>query len=524
MYKRFEKRLARLINSGQHNLLALGKIGLEKETLRAGPDGIIAQTDHPDVLGSPLAHPWITTDFSEALLELITPPFTELRDALDFLLDTQVFVYSKLENEILWATSMPCMLAGGESIRIAKYGRSNAGKMKHVYRVGLGYRYGLEMQVIAGVHFNYSFSKEFWPHYQDKEDNTWLLQDFVSESYFAMLRNLQRFGWLIPYLFGASPAVCKTFVGDKKTDMNSFDRSTYYYPYATSLRMGDIGYQNNKEYEAGFKAVYDNLNVYIASLTRAIETLYPRYEHIGVIVNGEYRQLNANILQIENEYYSTVRPKQVPMVDEKPTLALRDRGVQYIELRSLDVNAFHPLGINALQLRFLEAFMIFCMLHDSPRISVQETREIDQNEHNVAHRGRDPALKLHRNGRPIALKDWGISICDAMQSICEILDAVKNDNLYTNALHAQRAALEDPENTPSAKMLAEMRINSESFYEFAERLSLQHFDYFNNLKLSDKKLRFYNNTVEESIRKQTAIEELDNITFEEYLRRYFAQS
>jgi glutamate--cysteine ligase len=524
LFKHVDQRLARLINSNQQNLLKGGKIGLEKETLRVGPDGMIAQTRHPRALGSSLTHPWITTDFAEALLELITPPFSDPSESLQFLRDTQTFVCSQLQDERLWPTSMPCMLAGDESIHIAEYGTSNAGKMKHVYRVGLGHRYGLPMQVIAGVHFNYSLSDEFWPHFQDKEENTWLLQDFISESYIAMIRNLQRLGWVIPYLFGASPAVCKTYVANKPTDMESFDDSTYYYPYATSLRMGDIGYQNNKEYKVGFKAVYDNLNVYIASLTRAIETPCPKYEEIGVVVGGEYRQLNANILQIENEYYSTVRPKQPLLDNEKPTRALRERGVQYVELRSLDVNAFHPVGVDEQQLRFLEAFMILCLLHDSPRISGQEAKEIDQNEHAAAHRGREPKLKLQRNGRSIALSDWAGELCIAMEGICEILDTEEGDEPYTRSLNAYKRACEDPDNTPSALMLAEMRETGESFHEFARRLSQKHYDYFRKLALTDESLRFYTEAQKDSWEKQRTMEKSDSISFEEYLQGYFAQS
>ncbi len=524
MYKLAEKRLSRLINAGQQHLLLGGRIGLEKEALRVALDGNIAHTPHPTVLGSPLTNPWITTDFSEALIEFITPPHYDMQQLLRRLCATQAFVYGKLEDELLWSTSMPCVLAGETSIPIAKYGRSNAGFMKHVYRRGLGYRYGRVMQTIAGIHFNYSFSDDLWPVFQNQEQSTWLLSDFISEMYFSMLRNLQRFGWLIPYLFGCSPAVCKSFVGDQQTDMEYFDASTYYYPYATSLRMGDIGYQNNKEYEAGFKACYDNLNVYIASLTRAIETPYPKYQDIGVVVDGEYRQLNANILQIENEYYSTVRPKQVPIDNEKPTLALRDRGVQYVELRSLDVNAYNPLGIDEQQLRFLETFMVFCLFLESPRIGTHETKEIDQNLTLAAHHGRNPTLCLHRNGRSIPLRQWAAEILDSMQGFSEVLDTLETDRAYSQALESQRQAARDPERTPAAKTLAEMRRNRESFHEFARRLSEEHYDYFNTIRLSDEQQALFTTEARNSWERQSRMEAADTISFEQYLQRYFAQN
>jgi len=407
LYKSLEKRIARFVEQGQGALLQSGLRGLEKESLRVSPDGGIAQTPHPSVLGAALTNPYITTDYSEALIELITPPFPDTAQALEFLCDSQKFVYTNLQDEILWATSMPCVLADGSNIPIADYGESNAGQMKRVYRRGLGHRYGRVMQVIAGVHFNYSLQQEFWPAYQAQERQQHSLRDFSDAAYMGLTRNLQRYGWLIPYLFGASPAVCKSFLGGRPTTLAEFDDSTYYEPYATSLRQGDIGYTNSKEKGVGIKANYDTLANYIDSLVHAIETPSPAWQALGVKVAGRYEQLNANILQIENEYYSTVRPKQVLEGMEKPVLALQRRGIRYVELRSLDVNAYHPLGISARQLDFLEAFMLFCLLHESPPIDLQEQREIDQNLGGVAHRGRDPSLYLLRRGRELRLKTVG---------------------------------------------------------------------------------------------------------------------
>ncbi len=523
MYKLAEQRLSRIINSCGSHILGGGRIGLEKESLRVNPQGKIAQTPHPAALGSALTHPYITTDYSEALIELITPPLDDVRQTLEFLRNTHRFVYDTLEDEILWATSMPCVVEGGKNIPIAQYGNSNAGMMKTVYRRGLGYRYGRTMQVIAGVHFNYSFSDTFWEIYQDLEQVNQVSQDFISESYFGLIRNLQRFGWLIPYLFGASPAVCKSFLGGKPTAMPEFDSGTYYEPYATSLRMGDIGYTNVKESETGIKANYDNLYAYIESLTCAIETPCPEYSRMGVVANGEYRQLNANILQIENEYYSTVRPKQVLQDDEKPTLALKKRGVQYIELRSLDVNAYDPLGINQRQLFFLEALITFCLLHQSPLISALERVAIDQNQSAAAHRGRDPALQLIRDNHDIELREWGLEICDAMQGICELLDREQPGTPFSDTLSYQQEKLRDPSRTPSARMLTEMHESGEPFFHFAKRMSEQHHSFFINPPLEDDVRRLYSELAESSIQQQLAIEAADDISFETYLQQYFAQ-
>lgn len=525
MFKLVETRVKRLLESEAHSLLNQRLIGVEKESLRVSAQGGISQLPHPDALGSALTNPYITTDYSEALLEFITPPFGHIESVLEFLRDSQTYVYQNLPpDEIIWATSMPCVVAGESSIPIAQYGSSNAGQMKSIYRVGLGNRYGRVMQVIAGVHFNYSLPDEFWPVYQSLLQDTELSPlDFKSEQYFAMLRNLQRYGWLIPYLFGASPAVCKSFLGKADSSLQEFDKTTYYEPYATSLRMGDIGYQNNKENETGVKACYHNLDAYAESLQSAIKTPYEGYEAIGVKVDGEYRQLNANQLQIENEYYSTVRPKQILQGNEMPSIALKKRGVRYVELRSLDVNAFDPLGINESQLRFIEVFMLFCLLDESEPISFDEREDIDQNELSVAHRGRDPKLKLKRNGSSVALKDWALQALDGMAAVADLLDSNKQGQVYRAALEQQLAKVKDTELTPSARMLNEMRERKEGFYDFAKRLSEQHYHYFTELELSAEREAFFDQAAADSLLKQRAIEAADTLSLDEYLQEYFAQ-
>jgi glutamate--cysteine ligase len=523
LYKILEHRLKRLFETGNKRILEGRQIGVEKESLRVSPDGGISYHPHPESTGSALTNPYITTDYSEALVEFITPPFDHIEQVLQFLRDTQTFVYGELGDEILWATSMPCVVSGETSIPLAQYGSSNAGTMKTVYRRGLGHRYGRTMQVIAGVHFNYSLPDGFWELYKEIEEDEEPLQDFISEQYFSQIRNLQRYGWLVPYLFGASPAVCKSFLGGAETTLEEFDESTYYEPYATSLRMGDIGYQNNKESEIGIKACYRNVDAYVQSLEYAINTESPEYKEIGIKKNGRYEQLNSNILQIENEYYSTVRPKQVLQGNEKPTIALKKRGVQYVELRSLDVNAFDPLGINETQLRFLEAFMIFCLLHESPQICYSEREEIDKNELDVAHKGRDPELKLSRDAAKCSLKDWGLEICEMMQGICELLDQSHDGSPYVDSLNQQIDKINNPDLTPSARMLEEMRNKSEGFYHFARRMSQQHHEYFNNVALDADQRAFFKKEAEDSLNKQKEIEQQDSASFDEYLAQYFSQ-
>jgi glutamate--cysteine ligase len=522
VYRLLDLRLSRLFNADSPALLQGRLLGLEKEALRVAPDGYISQVPHPRTLGAALTHPFITTDYSEALLEFITPPLAGAEATLAFLDEIHRFVQPRIGAELLWSSSMPCILAGEASIPIAEYGSSNLGFMKHVYRRGLAWRYGRIMQVIAGIHFNFSLPDAFWAAFQDQEGDRRAAQDFRSESYFGLIRNLQRMGWLILYLFGASPAVCKSFLDGKATTLPEFDDHSCYGPYATSLRMSNIGYTNRNEKKSGVNVCYNSLPEYLSSLTQATRTPWPPYERIGVKVDGEYRQLNANVLQIENEYYTSMRPKQPPRGNEKPVDALRKRGVQYVELRSVDINPLEPLSVTASQLRFLELFLLFCLLQESPLLDAEERRLIDDNQMAVALGGRDPTLTLQRReGAPLLLREWAADIFRFLQPLAELLDLGDSGRPYAAALAEQHEALRDPERTPSARMLAAMRDSGQNFFRCARQLSEQHRAYFQSRPLDEERTRFFTQAAERSLHEQAAIEVADAVSFDEFLHRYF---
>ena len=317
--KLLEKRLDGLLTAGGVEILKGGKKGLEKESLRIDTNGSLAQTPHPHQWGAPLTHPYITTDYSEALPELITPAFSEMHKTIDFLEQTHRFLYQHLSSdELLWAASMPCAVSDDTSIPIARYGTSNNGKMKHIYRVGLDWRYGRKMQAIAGVHFNYSLPQKIWPVYQELEKSKAPEQEFINTSYFSLIRNFKRLGWMVPFLFGSSPAVCKSFLAGRTTRFKQHQHGTYYLPHATSLRMSDIGYKNKNQ--SSLVVSYDSLNDYCASLETALRTPYPEYEAIGLHNDGSRIQLSTSVLQIENEYYSFIRPKRTGQPGERMSL------------------------------------------------------------------------------------------------------------------------------------------------------------------------------------------------------------
>jgi len=517
----FEKRLSALINSGAPQLLQGGRKGVEKESLRVTPEGRIAQTRHPRALGSALTNEHITTDFSEALIELVTPPFDASWELLQYLLDLHQFVYRHLGDELLWATSMPCPIEGEERIPIAQYGTSNVARMKTVYRRGLGVRYGRMMQAISGVHFNYSFPERFWEAYAALCESRDSGRTFISASYFDLLRNYRRHGWIVLYLFGVSPVVCRSFLKGRTLDMPELTPGTLYEPYATSLRMSDIGYRNRNQ--AGLSVSVNSLQEYVRDLSRAISTPHAPYQSLGVQVDGEYRQLNANVLQIENEYYSYIRPKRVARSGERPTKALLRAGVEYVEVRALDVSAFDPVGVNQHKLRFLEAFLALCLLKDSPPIAADEQAALDGNHLLVARRGREPGLTLSRDGRPASLSSWALELLDSMSGICEVLDHGDPAQPYAEALATQAAKVRDVRLTPSARLLAELQATGEGFFEVALRMSAMHKAYFLDLYTPNpERQKELAAEAEESLVKQQALERAEQLTFEEYLARYFA--
>ena len=321
---------------------------------------------------------------------------------------------------------MPCAIDGDDAVPLAQFGTSNVGRMKTIYRNGLGMRYGRMMQAISGVHFNYSFPRSFWEAFaaaarvaRQRASNSF------PRSYFDLLRNYRRYGWIVLYLFGVSPVVCKSFLRGRDMGLRELTPGTLYEPYATSLRMSDIGYRNRNQ--AGLSVSVNSLDEYVRDLTRAITTPHAPYEAIGVKVKGltamSIGQLNANILQIENEYYSFIRPKRVARSGERPTKALQRAGVEYVEVRALDVSAFDPVGVNQNKLRFLEAFLAHVCAARTARSS-RHRREarLDQNHLTVARRGREPGLMLWRDGREVPMRDWARELLDSMTGICEVLD------------------------------------------------------------------------------------------------------
>ena len=481
--------------------------GIEKEGLRVLPSGELAITPHPPVLGASLTHPKITTDYSESQMELITGVHHGVQDCLNELTEVHQFALQALRargDEMLWASSMPCLLPTDETIPLARFGGSNVGRAKSIYRMGLGFRYGRRMQTISGIHYN------------------WSMPGITSEQYFGLIRNFRRHSFVLLYLFGASPALCRCFAQGRPHALRQLSEKTLYLPYATSLRMGRLGYQSDAQ--ATLAVSYNSLEGYAASLQEALTRPYPAYEAVGVRnPGGDYNQLGTSLLQIENEFYGTIRPKRTVRTGERPLHALRERGVEYVEVRLMDIDPFVPVGITAPTMRLLDVFLLHCLLSDSPPDTPEEIAELKQNQHLTAERGREPGLLLQRQGQAVPLTQWGDEVLAACEPLAAALDATHGCTDYSAALREARALMQAPERTPSARVLATMvREHASSFESFAFHQSELARDTLLNLPWTAEQQARYVAMADESIAAQKAIEAADTLPFEEWREQYMA--
>ena len=480
--------------------------GIEKESLRALPDGKLALTPHPLALGSALTHPHITTDFSESQLELITGVHADVDSAVEELTRVHQFTYRVLDglgDERLWVSSMPCGLPTDETIPIGRYGSSNVGRAKSVYRMGLSHRYGRRMQTISGIHYN------------------WSLPEVSSEEYFALIRNFRRHAFLLLYLFGASPALCSSFVAGRPHELQPLGDGSMFMPHGTSLRMGRLGYQSDAQ--ASLAVSYNSLDGYGASLQDALTRPWPAYEAIGIRnLGGDYNQLGTSLLQIENEFYGTIRPKRVINPGERPLHALRERGVEYVEVRLMDLDPFETVGINAQTMRFIDVFLLHCLLSDSPDDTPQEIADLAQNQHLTAARGREPGLKLRRNGAEVTLADWGLELVGQCLPIAAALDAAQGSGTaHADAVRAAGAALRNPDSLPSARVLAAIeKEHANSFVGFVRARSEQTRATLLDLPFSAAQQAEFERMTAESIQEQKRIEAADTMPFEIYREQY----
>ena len=498
--------------------------GIERESLRMQSNGFLSQKNHPEALGSALTHPHITTDYSEALMEFITTPQTTIAAALNELSDIHSVVHQQLEEgERLWPLSMPCMLDDNEeNIKLAQYGSSNIGRFKTLYRRGLGVRYGRRMQTISGVHYNLSFPDQLFIALQQYEQDEQLkqlsLQDYRSHRYFGLIRNFIRLIPLVMYMLGASPSVCRCFLTGREHHLQPLVKGTLYLPEATALRMGRLGYQNSAQKELGIH--YNDLHDYLDGLQKAVHTPYPAFTDLGLNdEQGEPIQINDHVLQIENEYYSLVRPKQVPQAGETPSQALKNRGVGYVELRAVDVNPYSAIGIDEISAGFLESLALYCLLNDSPDLFAEEQEQIDRNQLEVVNRGRAADAQIKEGSNSIELKDWAQRHLNAIQGCAILLDQMEDTQLYQDAIQIMQQRLDHVEETLSAHVIADT-LQHGGTWNFGSVMAQQHVDHYDKHPLSEETKQYFAQLAQTSLQKQAQLEQDNDMSFEQYLAQY----
>ncbi|AKC72587.1 glutamate--cysteine ligase [Pandoraea oxalativorans] len=506
------------------DLLGQGLSGIERETLRVEGNGELALTPHPQALGSALTNDEITTDYSEALLEFITPPQHDAAAVIARLDEIHQFAYRKLGAQLLWSDSMPPALPPEDVIPIADYGTSHVGMLKHVYRRGLALRYGKPMQCIAGIHYNFSLAEPVWELLREAEGSKDSARDYQSARYVALIRNFRRYSWLLMYLFGASPVLHAEFLRGRNHGLDSFDEGTLGLPYATSLRMSDLGYQNSAQSEVS--PCYDCLPSYIDALTQAVSQPHPAYEALGTKRDGEWIQLSTNLLQIENEFYATIRPKRVTYSGERPVQALARRGVQYVEVRCIDIDPFQPVGIDVDTARFIDAFLLFCAFENSPSCSNAENIENRDNFAHVVKEGRKPGLVLHRGGEAITLSDWAEDLLDRIDRTAAAFDAQRGGAHYAHSMALQRAKVQDVTLTPSARVMAVLEplrgTKGGAFQAFALDQSKRHAQTLRDMPLEPAVVDHFETLARKSLDTQAELERTQVGDFDAFVAAYRA--
>ena len=460
-----EKYLSQIDGHVSVNFLDAITRGLEKENCRIDSQGRLAQTPHPAACGKPLTHAAITTDFSESLVELITPPIQGISPLMADLQAVNCFFAAHLGEENLWPFSMPPEIADPASVPIADYGSSDVARMKSLYRLGLSHRYGRVMQMIAGFHVNVSFPEPLFQAMHGISQAKETLADYRSQAYMNLIQQFQRHAWLLMYLFGASPACAKQSVMQPRPYLKKCDANSYYAPWGTSLRMSDIGYQNSGQKK--LKINDASVQQYADSLLAATQKNHPEFEKIGVRVNGQYRQLNSHVLQIENEYYSLIRPKPAPQAQFRPAWALKKYGVAYVEVRLMDLNPMQPLGIDATSIAFVDLMLMYCLLAREPvapsHIQAQE------NFQRVCQQGRDPALKLLSDQKLQPFKKTAQELLHAMEPLACWMDAHTTEAPYHKAWQLQLEKVHHPEATPSAQLIQTLRSSGLSYQQWGHQ-------------------------------------------------------
>jgi glutamate--cysteine ligase len=293
-------------------------------------------------------------------------------------------------------------------------------------------------------------------------------------------------------------------------------KGTLYLPYATSLRLSDLGYTNKSQ--ASLNISHSSLHEYLVSVRKALATKESTFADLGVKVGDEYRQLNDHVLQLENELYAPIRPKRTPRAGERALVALERRGIDYIELRTLDINPFTPFGVEIQQLRFLDLFLVWCLLRPSPMLEPAEIERNRQNMSCVALEGRRPGLQLLTVQGEQPLREWGDQLFDELQMVAQLLDRANGRVHYQLALQAQREKLADPDKTLSAQLLTHLLQNNLDSAEFGRQQAELFRQQLRDAPLQYWEANYFTDEAQASLLRQQELEADDHLPFADFLQ------
>ena len=375
------------------NEILAGSFGIEWESLRAKGDGELSLTPHPEIFGDKLTNPLITTDFSESQIEIITPTFNTIDNAFDTFSMLSDLVNSSLpEDEYLWFQSIPCILPYWDKIPIAQY--SDEGIESQKYREDLAKKYGVKKQMISGVHFNFSFSDNFLKKLYELENTDKSFKEFKNDVYLKITRNYLRYCWLIIYLTGCSIGSHKTFSNDCIHLMDAKDDyGSYYSTRGPSFRNASCGYKNLKD-------------------------LYPSYDSVEEFTRDVEKFIENGDLSEAKELYTQIRLK--PKNPKDLLNSLKEDGIEYIEIRTLDINPFYQCGLVRHDMKFLHLFLIYLLIKDETDYADWQ-REAKINEENTAELAYTDSMRLLRDGEEVTLKSWAAEIINEIYGMSEVL-------------------------------------------------------------------------------------------------------
>ncbi len=454
--EKLKSTLNKLKDNGFFNSLVIRR-GIEKEFFRVDSDGYISKSSHPKSLGSALTNKFITTDFAEAQLELVTPTFEDIDSLYDFLYSLHVFVAQNIEDgEMLWPFSMPPKIENESDINLGYYHQSNIGLLKHVYRRGLKVRYGPTMQCVSGMHYNFSIKPESLYIFSQSND-----QENMNKAYLSLVRNFKRIFWFILSEFGQTNIVDKSFVKGRVHNLEELNNEDMYLMDATSLRMSEIGYQSKAQRDLDIK--YNSLESFLKKIKDAITIPYPEFEAKGLKDADEnYQQISTGIIQIENEYYDSIRPKRSASNNMRPYELLKNFGIEYLEIRGVDLSPHDITGISKHHMRFLDVVLIYCLIKDSPKISSEEKDLIDRNDQITIYDGRNENTEVFIGGEKININVAKDKIFEELKEVASFFNESEE---FLNAIDYVKKSIKGEvktDKTHHQKGLEKAKINIEA--------------------------------------------------------------